>query len=399
MSKNNIETTNDLDHTLEKAGLTKQQRQQVIPKILLYIFKEWDQNDLTVSLDREQPGLSKYVGPVIKGLPTNGAILRDDKVRVFTYFCHVTPAVRRATSNEFKPGHMKVPKKVPGWIKRALTPTAGHANKLLCRHLQKLRTQLLTSTAKNASNDEDRIPPMDSIAKAAATEGSIILSDEIQDYAAKFVYKKFAFVLNSYGVEAHDIKSDLIARAMYAMRMHYPNWRAVGDLLAISKSAIASAGANLLHYYSAESRAKMDTDNNWKEQSIDNALTPTDAEHSAAAEGVSYEALVFSDASLRIVNARISIDNLIKHVPEHQPRKRILLGLLGGRYNKEFSEFLGQRNDEYADEVELDELIKKVSKYLDADPEQVVQYLQSLNPFIQKKRKNKKRELQSGSEQ
>lgn len=372
----------DLNATLEHTyGIDRRDvRDKIIVDVLLYLFKYWHQVDLNTSTLRNYPQWEDQVKELIKQIPNIGDILRDDKVRVFTYFCTQYPApeawAKRVRTQQFSAPSVKQGLKedrralsaplsgaASSWIKRAVE------NPVLNKHLTKLRKELLLGEAQNASTDEDTCPPMDSITRVTDTEGAIVLSEDLQTYMKKFIYKKFAFVLDSYGVEKEDIQLALLSRAVYAMRMEYPTgWRAVGDLLAIAKSAIASAGANLLMYYSAECRAKMDTDNNWLEQSLDTAQ-----------DSVVYEALVFTDANMGIVNAKISIDNLIKHTPIMYKHKRRLLQLLSGRYDEEFSTYLKQRNDEYAEGTEFPRLFTRVCRFMHVDEGQAMTFLRSLS--------------------
>jgi hypothetical protein len=212
-----------------------------------------------------------------------------------------------------------------------------------------------------------------SIARIKKLESLAICNSEIETYMGKFVSRKMAFLIKSYGVSSKDLTTSMIERAIYNLRINYPNWKASGDMLAMCKSAIANSGHNLILYYTADKRTKLTTSNTGVEISLD-------FNGEANWDSVEYSAIIMSetfDRGMATLEATLSLDSIFKK-QQHLPKKFKVLQLLAGKYDFGFSEFLGTDNSDFSDAHDFETTLSKVCDYTGLDLSKVEAYLETL---------------------
>lgn len=195
------------------------------------------------------------------------------------------------------------------------------------------------------------LPKMDSLVKS-------VLMD-VSTHTAKFVHKKLRFVIQSNGIEASDIKQDLYSWGAYSIFKAYPQIDSYLHAVNIAKRAIHNRGINLIMENTSQSRQRFvkheDGTFGSKHVPLHSLLTPTGTDdiltqcnhmvvdlRGNSANGKSiFE--VQEDAELRL-----AVQNVYSQTSS--PILKRLMKLWSGQYDKEFSEHLGQDNDEWYEE-------------------------------------------------
>ena len=305
-------------------GFSDEESDLLMPSLFLYLFRAFNQAELRRRAFKVNPNVDMF--KLLPRLPLMGELTLDDKVCIFALYNGMDPGV---TPNAY--------------IKDVVLK-----NKELRRYFKE-------------NFDEH---PAYTLAQVRALEAKAIINKEISTYLNKFVYRKMSFITNNYGVHKSELIEAMQERAIYNLRINYPNWNATGDMLAMAKSAISNAGHNLIHFYSAEKRAKVDRNNKAVEYSLESM-------QEMAGDSPEYQALIYSDAFEYMVEkaeAAMSVDKLIKGL-DNSPKLQRFVKLLSGKFDAGFTDFLDEDNMHFADTHEFDRIFKEACKYLNYDVE------------------------------
>lgn len=314
---------------LEALGYSKTEAQKVVPDLFLYLFRKFNQHELRDRGYKINPEIDMF--PLLSKLPNKGYITQNDKVCIYARYSGIESGT---TSSSYTKLILK--------------------NYEVQSHLSKFKSPACT------------------LKQARSLESRAVINKEIDTYIGKFLYRKLSFISNNYGVPSEELKISLQARAIYNLRINYPNWNSAGEMLAMSKSAIANAGHNLIKFYSAEKRAKIDVDNRAIEQSLDYA-------QELSGDALTHSAIIYSDTvdkGLQDIETKINVKNLLDSVT--QPNKNLFLRLLIGTYDIGFSEFLKEDNSDFAEEKEFTILLDKVCDYMSVPLDKAENFLKSL---------------------
>jgi hypothetical protein len=317
---------------LVNIGYSKAEARKILPSLFLYLFRAFKQSELYRRAELINPNVDLF--KLMPRIPLMGEITLHDKVCIFALFQGENPGIK---------------------------PNAY------------IKTAVLSDPEVQDWLSQYKDFPAYDIATVRALEGRALANPEITTYIGKFINRKMRFIMDYYGVEFEELCEALQERAIHNLRVNYPNWNSSGEMLAMSKSAIANAGQNLLKYYSATKRAKVDKNNKAVEYSLD-------AIQELNGSGPEYQALVYSDTldrGMEIMEASLSVEQLIKSL-HSKPKAKLLVELLSGKYNAGFSNFLNRDCCEYADEAPFEKLLSKACDYIGVDVDKAMPFLKKM---------------------
>ena len=315
--------------SLVDIGYTKRQADKLLPSLFMYLFKGFHQDTLKLRAAELNPEIELF--RFLSKVPLMGSITQDDKVCLYAKHRGVNPGI-----------------KAEPYIARVL------ANPEFNAHVSRFEG------------------PAYSLSEVRKLEERALLNPEIELYIRKFLFRKMSFIIKNYGVPFEDLTESVQERAIHNLRMNYPNWKNSGEMLAMSKSAIANAGHNIIKFYAATKRAKLDKMNNAVEISME-------AMAEVAGDGFEYTALVYSDVferGMERIDAAMSLTSLMAKVT--QPNKKLFLTLLGGKYDFGFSEYLGQDNTSYTANEDFEKLFGRACTYMGVTQTRASTFLKSL---------------------
>ena len=308
-----------------------------MPSLFLYLFRAFKQRELYRRAREVNPEVNLF--KLMPRIPLMGEITLNDKVCIFSLFQGENPGI--------KPN---------AYVKSVVL-----ADPEVRRHLAKYAEY-----------------PAYTVQQVMALESRALFNREVESYMGKFIYRKMRFLLKgSYCVTKLELVESLQERALHNLRVNYPNWKNAGEMMAMSKSAIANAGQNLLKYYSAEKRARVDRNDKAVEYSLEGI-------REMGGDAPEYQALVYSEAldrTMDVAEARISVNSLLKSL-EDKPNKKALIELLSGKFDEGFSAYLNRDSSEYADSVDFERLLKHACTYIGIDPARAMKFIGSLGKRV-----------------
>jgi hypothetical protein len=316
--------------TLTAMGFSKREAGQILPSLFLYLFRASNQDVLKARVALINPDINLF--PFLSRIPLMGDLTLNDKVCLYAKF------------HDFDPGV-----KPNSYIRKLLLHPA------IAARLRQFKS-----------------PPY-TLQEVQILERRAICNKEITEYMSKFIHRKMSFIVDNYGVAKEELMESMQERALHNLRINFPNWKAYGDMLAMAKSAIANSGHNIIKFYAAEKRAKIDTNNQAVEVSLD-------AMREMAGDAYEYTAFVFSDVferGMAELETRLSVDSILK-ATSMRPNVNHFLRLLAGRQDDGFTEYLGKNNADFADEVSFDKLMDKTCAYIGVTAERATKLLHSL---------------------
>lgn len=171
---------------------------------------------------------------------------------------------------------------------------------------------------------------------------SVLQGQEFQRYLRAFVRKKFTFLVRSCGDSYSNIKSHLTEQALYHLYRTYPYFDTKLHMLNVAKRAAHNSGIDYIRHKTTQKNRRLFYDGS-----------------GYVAVNVNIEEL---HNLLSSNEGRMAVPCLSNF--KFSKRAQAYLDLVQGKYNAEFSEHLGFRNDEYALSISFKEYKKKVESYL-----------------------------------
>lgn len=225
---------------------------------------------------------------------------------------------------------------------------------------------------------------------------------ECQEYIGKFINKKFRFLTQSGQLDKENIHADLQHAAIYSIYRAYPEISSRLHMVNIGKRGIHNRGQNIIKEQTTRSRNRVVRNEDGTFSGILLSL-----QH-AGFEARSTEAVDLSNGrSISVCNhLMVGLDG--RTVPYERPRdvdrrrdlertvlqvsKRLrgpspqhFVRLMMGEYDRKFSEWLGQSNDEAIDSLSPKVYAEKCRMYLDIPVETarkfVLQLRENLKDF------------------
>ena len=316
-------------------GYSVAEAKKVMPSLFLYLFRAFNQAELYRRAAEVNPKVNLF--KLMPRVPLMGEITLHDKVCLFALFQGEDPGI--------KPN---------AYVKTVLLKDLE-----LVAHLEQFR----------------EFPAYD-IKTVSALEARALLNTEIKTYVSKFIFRKMRFILNSYGIAKDELEESLQERAIHNLRVNYPNWKSSGEMLAMVKSAIANAGQNVIKYYAAGKRAKVDSENHAVEYSLESM-------QESAGDAPEYQALVYSsafDRGLEILEASRSVDAIMESLQKANLNgKRLLVSILSGHFDRGFTDYLGRDCSEFAENSEFEKLLTEACGYMNLEVAKAQKFLTTLS--------------------
>lgn len=214
--------------------------------------------------------------------------------------------------------------------------------------------------------------------------GEILSSKEFNTFLSKFSYRKMTFLASTYGVKHEDLISDMKLSACYAILRAYPAYSNKLHVLNIGKTAAHNRGVNLIYEHTAQSRNRLSTSTAGG-VGVYNATTFSleELQETSANQGVlildHHNLIVDAKESERTIDTTLAFTQLEDCLP---PKKRALIQLLRGIHDDEFSTYLGEDNEDFADRVSHEILLRKACVFLNIKPIDATNWLRSLRNIL-----------------
>lgn len=184
----------------------------------------------------------------------------------------------------------------------------------------------------------------------------LFLSKELNSYVGKFVNKKMTFMINSYGDSFNGLKSELMAAGLYTIYRQYPYFESYLHVMNIAKAGIHNFGQDLIKNRTAQKNQRLGKNE----------------------DGTFYQKCIpLSKVENFIVVEQENPDFVFESV-EMKPKAKKLLLLLSGKYDAEFSNYLGSDNDVAALSMRYSSYTKHVQEYLEVSPKQVRRFFEKV---------------------
>lgn len=333
---------------IEITACSRQEQLELRGLILSYLFKAASLHDLrTYVMER---GIGFEVRGFANRIRSDAHLLKNTKV--YVYGAH-------ADASEFAPRRCGI----GVGEARSLMNIVQNTPKLQ-RHLKKMVREHYTPMS---------VDTLDRLC------GRVVASNTLAEYMGKFVHKKMAFLISSYGLSADDLKSDLRMSALYALYRGYPQYHSPLHVLNIAKQAIHNRGINIIQENTAQSRNRLITEGAGK-------FSATNVSLADMPEEITSYVMVgrsgrYGDND-ELSDTRFAFDELNDHLQDAPKKKRFLL-LLRGHYDQEFSDFLGvESNEDVACDKEFAYTFAKACQFLNIPPEQGEQFVHSLRRVL-----------------
>lgn len=214
--------------------------------------------------------------------------------------------------------------------------------------------------------------------------GEVLSSKEFNTFLSKFSYRKMTFLVSTYGVKHEDLISDMKLSACYAILRAYPVYSNKLHVLNIGKTAAHNRGINIIKEYTASGRNRLSTSTT-ESGSTYNATTFSleELQETALTQGVlvlgHHNLIVDARESERSIDTTLAFTQLEERLP---PKKRALIQLLRGVHDDEFSTYLGEDNEDFAERVSHEVLLRKACVFLNIKPADAVSWLRSLKGVL-----------------
>ena len=188
-----------------------------------------------------------------------------------------------------------------------------------------------------------------------------LLTHKLDEYMGRFITKKLSFLVKSYGLTYHDIKMDMIFSGINAIYKSYPKFESKLHALNTAKRAIHNAGIGLIAYNTKECRSQLIKDQ-------DGLFQHKLRDISSIGE------IPYTDRKDTIDD----FDSLMHLLPHIGYRGRKFIELASGRYDLEFSKFLGKDNVKYLDETKYSSYMKQIRSFLGVSNKEVSVFLEKV---------------------
>lgn len=183
--------------------------------------------------------------------------------------------------------------------------------------------------------------------------------DKITSYMNKFAYRKLRFLSNSNNLELRDIIADLREKAVQAFYAITPFITPEHTINSI-KRAIHNKGINLIKFYDANKRKRLNNnqDGTFSNTLVSMTLTSRDGED-AGENPAMYRNVI--DTRYRDLETRISIQSLLQTHGVH-PLKNKVLKLLSMDADPEFTQFIAKQHKMVKGDFSTDEIFPVIGR-------------------------------------
>jgi hypothetical protein len=188
----------------------------------------------------------------------------------------------------------------------------------------------------------------------------------LKTYIGKFISKKMAFLLKSYGLHRQDIEMELYCAALWAIHKRYPFFESALHAVNIAKSAIHNRGMDVIASYTREKNQRLirNSDGTFESVNIDVSVL------SSLQAPEPFE--------LRYRDERSGLRSLQKIMND---KGALYISLARGEYNADFSDYIGLNNTEAA-EGNYHAYLRKIDRFLRVTQEERTQFFNKIKDVI-----------------
>lgn len=195
-----------------------------------------------------------------------------------------------------------------------------------------------------------------------------LLSNKIDVYMGKFITKKLSFLVKSYGLTYHDIKTDMIFSGINAIYKSYPRFESKLHAINIAKRAIHNAGMGLISYNTKSCRNQLYQDQDGLFQSKVRELS-------------TIATLPIEDNKEELVTHK-SIELLISSNTLLNEQGQRFIRIAAGKYDADFSQFLGMDNRDYIEQCKYSLYLRKLRKYFGLSIEETEEFFNDIKELL-----------------
>ncbi len=181
---------------------------------------------------------------------------------------------------------------------------------------------------------------------------SVLTNSVFKSYMGRFISKKMQFLISgSYGISRHDIETELIEAALFALSKKYPYYESELHYVNTMKAAIAHKGIDVINHYTRKKnqRLRANSDGMFEAVNVDcEVLKNLEAPQ---------------DFSLRYKEEKETLRSLQNQMND---KGALFISLARGDFSSDFSDYLGMNNVDYA-ERNYNLYLRKIHKYLSID--------------------------------
>lgn len=191
-----------------------------------------------------------------------------------------------------------------------------------------------------------------------------LVSEVLDKWIAKFVAKKMAFLVQSYGLARHDLEADLKAHALHALHKAYPFFETELHAINTVKRAVHNKGIDLIKQHTRKRNQRLIQHQDGVFEAVNVPITDEIEAPTPFAER-------YRDERQALDMIRWSMDKTSFQ----------FITLARGDYDADFSRFLGVDNTEQA-EANYPRYLNQVSAFLGLSKERAQQILGNLRKAI-----------------
>jgi hypothetical protein len=220
---------------------------------------------------------------------------------------------------------------------------------------------------------------------------AVLASEDFETYVSKYISKKMGFLMKSYNITKDEIRADLYSWSYYALLKAYPRFDDVGHGIAIAKTTAKNRGVNLIKSKTADSRNALNTDDdgNCSASSVSLSSFMDDTGQFLSEDGSYYHrSLLVVDLNGKSRSGgemswedSTSLNQLLNS-SKFSSRQRFFLKLAAGTPDPDFTAWLGEPNEIYADRVFFEELKLRICKFMDLSPAKASLFLFNLKKHL-----------------
>lgn len=198
----------------------------------------------------------------------------------------------------------------------------------------------------------------------------------LKNYIGRFVSKKMAFLMKSYGVERHDIEAHLRTMSLIAVYMKYPMYESYLHLVNIAKAQIHNKGQSYITSMTTKKRNRLQKDSEGMSQAVH-----------VSVDALGEQANPESDAPE--LKERLQALASIEHkLPE---KLRNLLKAAMGLRDDGFSAYIKQCNTQAIERMNHDRYMTKLYDYYGTTAERMLVVYGNINKLIHRTNENGRR--------
>lgn len=195
-----------------------------------------------------------------------------------------------------------------------------------------------------------------------------LLSNKIDVYMGKFITKKLSFLVKSYGLTYHDIKTDMIFSGINAIYKSYPKFESDLHAINIAKRAIHNAGMGLISYNTKSCRNQLykDKDGLFQSKLRDISTAAAIPVSDQKDELMTHKSIELLTTSNNLLNAQ----------------GQRFIRIAAGKYDADFSQYIGMDNREYVERCKYSSYLKKLSNYFGLSAEETEEFLNDIKDLL-----------------